>query len=60
MDPNGDVREKDGVQLVLTYATSINAVRQKTQQVVKAAFEEIGFKVRLVQIDAGTFFDSAG
>ncbi len=56
---NGDVREKDGVRLVLTYATSINAVRQKTQQVVKAALEAIGFEVRLVQIDAGTFFDSS-
>jgi peptide/nickel transport system substrate-binding protein len=56
---DGDVRQKGGVQLVLTYATSINAVRQKTQQVVKAALEEIGFKVNLVQVDAGTFFDSS-
>jgi peptide/nickel transport system substrate-binding protein len=56
---DGSVREKDGVKLVLTYATSINAVRQKTQQVVKAALEEVGFEVRLVQIDAGTFFDSS-
>jgi peptide/nickel transport system substrate-binding protein len=55
----GDVRQKDGVQLVLTYATSINAVRQKTQQVVKAALEDIDFKVNLVQVDAGTFFDSS-
>ncbi len=56
---NEGVREKEGVRLVLTYATSINAVRQKTQQVVKAALEAIGFEVRLVQIDAGTFFDSS-
>lgn len=56
---NGNVREKDGVPLVVTYATSINSVRQKTQQVVKAALDQIGFEVRLVQVDAGTFFDSS-
>jgi len=55
---NGDVREKDGVQLVISYSTSINAVRQKTQAVVKQAFESIGIKVNLDQVDAGTYFDS--
>ena len=58
---DGDVRKKDGVELALTYATPINQVRQKTQQVVKADLESIGFKVELVQIDPGVFFDgSAG
>jgi peptide/nickel transport system substrate-binding protein len=56
---NGDVREKDGVQLVLNYGTTINQVRQKTQAVNKQAFESIGIKVNLDQIDAGIFFDSA-
>jgi peptide/nickel transport system substrate-binding protein len=54
----GDVRAKDGVELKIVYATSVNAVRQKTQAVIKEAFESIGIKVQLEQIDAGIYFDS--
>jgi peptide/nickel transport system substrate-binding protein len=58
---DGDVRAKDGVELRLVYATSVNAVRQKTQAVVKSNLEAIGFAVQLEQIDAGIYFDgSAG
>ena len=58
---SGDVRAKDGVELRMNYVTSINEVRQKTQQVLKAAFEQIGFRVQLLQTDAGIYFDgSAG
>src|SRR5690606_32206937 len=32
-------RSKDGVELEVTYATSVNQVRQKTQQVVKSNLE---------------------
>ena len=53
---DGDRRVKDGVALELTYATSVNQVRQKTQAVVKDSFEQIGIAVRLEQIDAGIFF----
>lgn len=56
---NGDVREKDGQQLKVTYSTSINAVRQKIQEVNKQNWEKIGIKVQLLQIDPGIFFDSA-
>ncbi len=56
---NGDVREKDGVQLKITYATSINPVRQKTQAVVKQGLEEMGFQVQLQQVDSGIFFDGS-
>jgi len=56
---DGDVRAKDGVELKLTYSTSINPVRQKTQAVNKQAFEEIGFQVALQQVDSGIFFDSS-
>lgn len=55
---SGDVRAKDGVELVVSYGTSINQVRQKTQAVVKQAFESIGIRVNLDQVEAGTFFDS--
>lgn len=56
---DGSVRKKDGVELSLTYGTTINAVRQKTQAVNKSNLEEIGFKIELQQVDAGIFFDSA-
>ena len=53
---DGDTRKKDGVALELTYATSVNQVRQKTQAVVKESFEQIGIAVRLEQVDAGIYF----
>ncbi|HEV2073250.1 MAG TPA: ABC transporter substrate-binding protein, partial [Thermomicrobiales bacterium] len=54
----GDVRAKDGVELSVVYATSVNAVRQKTQAVIKQAFEQLGIRTQLEQVDAGIFFDS--
>ena len=55
----GDTRARDGVELSLRYATSVNQVRQKTQQVIKADWESIGIAVQLEQVDAGIYFDSA-
>jgi peptide/nickel transport system substrate-binding protein len=55
---NGDVREKNGVQLKIVYSTTINKVRQNTQQLNKQNWEKAGFKVQMKQVDAGTFFDS--
>lgn len=55
----GDVRAKDGVELKVVLATSVNAVRQKTQAVVKQGMDAVGFNVELLQIDAGIFFDGA-
>ncbi len=56
---DGDVRAKDGVRLELTYATTVNQVRQKNQAVIKDAFEQLGIGVTLEQVDAGIFFDNA-
>ncbi|MGB3306942.1 MAG: peptide ABC transporter substrate-binding protein [Thermomicrobiales bacterium] len=56
---DGDVRKKDGVELKLTYSTTVNQVRQKSQAVNKKNLEAAGFKVELVQVDAAIFFDSA-
>jgi peptide/nickel transport system substrate-binding protein len=56
---NGNVRSKDGVELSITYVTSINPVRQKEQAIIKQALEQLGFKVELKQVEAGTFFDSS-
>jgi len=54
-DDNG-VRDKDGVSLSLIYQTSIEPLRQSTQEQVKADLEAIGFDVELKQIDGSIFF----
>ncbi len=50
------VRSKGGVRLEATYQTTINAVRQKVQDVMKANWEKIGFKITLKSVDAAVFF----
>lgn len=49
-------RSKGGVALSVTYATTVNAVRQSVQAVMKKNWETIGVKVELKQVPAGTFF----
>jgi peptide/nickel transport system substrate-binding protein len=51
-------REKGGVTMAVLYQTSNNAVRQKTQQIVKDGWEKIGVKTELKGIDSGVFFSS--
>jgi peptide/nickel transport system substrate-binding protein len=52
------VREKDGVKMHVLYQTSTNPIRQKTQDIVKAGWEQIGVSVELKSIDAGVYFSS--
>ena len=57
VDTDGDgVREKDGVPLSIVYQTSVNAVRQDFQALIKEWWEQIGMEVELRQIDASVFF----
>lgn len=56
---DGDVRKKDGVELRMSLATTVNPVRQKTQAVIKESLAQIGIDVSLEQVEAGIFFDSA-
>ncbi|MDJ0957355.1 MAG: peptide ABC transporter substrate-binding protein [Arenicellales bacterium] len=57
IDIDGDgVREKEGVRLSMVFQTSVNSVRQKTQEIIKQALESIGFEVELKIIDASIFF----
>lgn len=57
IDTDGDgVREKNEVRLSMVFQTSVNSVRQKTQQIIKNALESIGFEVELKIIDASIFF----
>jgi peptide/nickel transport system substrate-binding protein len=50
------VRAKGGVRLEITYATTVNPLRQKEQDIAKAGWEKVGFKVTLKSVDAGVFF----
>jgi peptide/nickel transport system substrate-binding protein len=52
------IREKDGIRLKLVFQTSINAPRQKTQQIVKQACQQAGIEVELKTIPASVYFSS--
>src|SRR5262245_37049546 len=52
------IREKDGKKLKLVYQTSINAPRQKTQQIVKQACQKAGIDVELKSVTASVYFSS--
>jgi peptide/nickel transport system substrate-binding protein len=57
--PGADgIREKDGVRLHIVYQTSINAPRQKTQQIVKQACQKAGIDVEIKAVPAQVFFSS--
>lgn len=57
-DTNGNgTRDKNGVEMTVLFQTSVNPLRQKTQEVVKQSLESIGVEVELKSTDASIFFD---
>lgn len=52
------VREKDGIKLKIVYQTSINAPRQKNQEIVKQACGKAGIDVELKTVPASVYFSS--
>jgi peptide/nickel transport system substrate-binding protein len=56
--PDG-VRQKGGVRMQVTYSTSVNSLRQKHQEIVKAGWAKIGVAATLKSVDAGVFFSSS-
>lgn len=57
--PGSDgVREKGGVKLHAVFQTSINAPRQKTQEIVKQACQKAGISVELKSVTPSVFFSS--
>jgi peptide/nickel transport system substrate-binding protein len=56
--PDG-IRSKGGVKLQVTYSTSVNTLRQKEQEIVKAGWAKIGVATTLKSVDAGVFFGSS-
>jgi peptide/nickel transport system substrate-binding protein len=59
-DSDGDgIRDKDGVPLTLLFQTTVNPVRQKTQEIINADFTAIGVRIEDKQIDPSIFFSSS-
>jgi peptide/nickel transport system substrate-binding protein len=54
----GSPRAKDGVEMSILYQTSTNPVRQKTQEIIKQALEEVGVPTEIKAIDAAVYFSS--
>jgi peptide/nickel transport system substrate-binding protein len=52
------IRAKDGKKLKMVYSTSINAPRQKNQQVVKQAAAKAGIDMELKSVTASVYFSS--
>jgi peptide/nickel transport system substrate-binding protein len=52
------IRQKDGVRMHVVYQTTVNSLRQKEQDIVKAGWEKIGAEIELKSVDAGVFFSS--
>jgi peptide/nickel transport system substrate-binding protein len=52
------VREKGGKKLKFVYQTSVNALRQKEQAVVKQGCQKAGVDLELKQVTASVFFSS--
>ncbi|MGK7946135.1 MAG: peptide ABC transporter substrate-binding protein, partial [Microcystaceae cyanobacterium] len=55
---NNGTRDKDGVEMEIVFQTSINPLRQKTQEIVKQGLQSIGVDVELKSVDATIFFSS--
>lgn len=55
--PDG-IRAKGGVKLKYVYQTSINAPRQKTQQIIKQAAQRAGIEIEIKSVTASVFFSS--
>jgi peptide/nickel transport system substrate-binding protein len=57
VDTDGDgIREYNGIPLKVSYQTSTNSIRQKTQALIRQWWAEIGIETELINHDAGVFF----
>ena len=52
------IREKGGKKLKFLFQTSINAPRQKVQQIVKQALQKAGIDIELKQVVGSVYFSS--
>jgi peptide/nickel transport system substrate-binding protein len=52
------IREKAGVKMRIVYQTTVNPLRQKEQDIVKAGWEQLGVAVELKTVQSGVFFST--
>ncbi|BAQ64443.1 peptide ABC transporter substrate-binding protein [Geminocystis sp. NIES-3709] len=58
-DSNGNgIRDKNGVEMKVLFQTTVNPLRQKTQEIIKQSWQSLGIEVELKTIDASIFFSS--
>lgn len=56
-DTNGNrIRDKNGIEMKVLFQTSVNPLRQKTQEIIKQSLISLGVEVELKSVDAGVFF----
>ncbi len=61
VDSNGDgTRDKDGVELVLTYGTTTREIRQDTQAVAQQQLGAVGIGIELLNYESDIFFGGYG
>lgn len=53
------IRDQDGVEMELLFTSSVNPVRQKTQEIIKQSLESIGMAVELKSVEASVYFGDA-
>jgi len=53
------IRAKNGVRMHVVITTTINSVREKEEQVMKLAFQQVGIEMEIKNVDAGVFFGKA-
>jgi len=59
VDANGDgIREKDGMDLEISHATTIREVRQDTQAIMQQQLAAVGIKLDIVPVDDTLYFAS--
>ena len=57
--PGADgIREKDGVKLKIVFQSSINAPRQKIQEIVKQACQKAGIDIEIKAVPSSVYFSS--
>ena len=61
IDTTGEgIRDKDGIELELVYATTIREIRQDTQAVIQQQLGEIGIAIEIMSYDADIYFAGYG
>jgi peptide/nickel transport system substrate-binding protein len=55
---NGAYREKDGRRLTVVFSTTVNPVRQREQEILKASWEQLGIQTELKAVESSVFFST--